>query len=648
MGVQNVRLDHADTGWFSVAVLTNGVQSWESGMSVLNGDMADNFDDMSISGLRQLDAGDTLSVWVFSHDDTDWETDSNSAGLHVALVSDGLSTVGGVGTDSDVVSGGHVWTEQWGKPAGHDGNDAGYNHLGGDDWGICGPSRAERMQCCADECIRLGDACSAFAIWAPSSTDPPCCCHYISADDAATPMVANPTAQGPGDGWATWSPVASHLDDTLHDLTYLNACTMESFSARADRMNAACCADGNGCGTTGMPATCTLDCGMAFVPFYDECHDLIVALVDDEMPAFDTLTTSCLAIDPATMWAAVGSLDAQGCLLKEHAAPAPAPPAPGGGHRRTQGLNFHHNLNNDQCSMDSFNQRVQDIDTTCCTQDSQDVCASGVPSTCNLPCAVRFREFYSDCQTLVTALLGDEVVQFDVLSAQCDHQDPREMLYTIARPEGCLEAASCAQMGVAVSGDISMFYNGRAFTTHCLSAADVGTTGAPFTRFWHYDGRTTGGFPAGADDVLGESYGSCEDTNACFQRLPTFVPEQGAEFLVTDGISTMLFDFDDSCDVAHAAYQAFHDGVEARIVAGSCNWSPKATITMRLPVTGPKATQGVSPPTDGDSFFYGGACFLRKDGQCYIILEELCDSEYRTGCVTDSWGVKSLLLDDDG
>ena len=48
MGVQNVRLDHADTGWFSVAVLTNGVQSWESGMSVLNGDMADNFDDMCV------------------------------------------------------------------------------------------------------------------------------------------------------------------------------------------------------------------------------------------------------------------------------------------------------------------------------------------------------------------------------------------------------------------------------------------------------------------------------------------------------------------------------------------------------------------------------------------------------------------------
>ena len=68
----------------------------------------------------------------------------------------------------------------------------------------------------------------------------------------------------------------------------------------------------------------------------------------------------------------------------------------------------------------------------------------------------------------------------------------------------------------------------------------------------------------------------------------------------------MLFDFDDSCDVAHAAFQAMHDGVEARIVGGNCNWTPKAI-------------QGTAPPTDGDSFFYG-----------------------------DSWGVRPALLGDDG
>ena len=40
----------------------------------------------------------------------------------------------------------------------------------------------------------------------------------------------------------------------------------------------------------------------------------------------------------------------------------------------------------------------------------------------------------------------------------------------------------------------------------------------------------------------------------------------------TDGIYALLFDFDDACDTAHAAYHALHDGVEARMVAGECDW----------------------------------------------------------------------------
>ena len=52
----NIRVDNADVGWFSAAILTNGEQSWESGMSSLNGDMADNYDDLCVVGLCQLDA----------------------------------------------------------------------------------------------------------------------------------------------------------------------------------------------------------------------------------------------------------------------------------------------------------------------------------------------------------------------------------------------------------------------------------------------------------------------------------------------------------------------------------------------------------------------------------------------------------------
>ena len=34
------------------------------------------------------------------------------------------------------------------------------------------------------------------------------------------------------------------------------------------------------------------------------------------------------------------------------------------------------------------------------------------------------------------------------------------MIYSLARPEGCVEAASCAQMGIQETGDQTMYLSG--------------------------------------------------------------------------------------------------------------------------------------------------------------------------------------------
>jgi hypothetical protein len=128
---------------------------------------------------------------------------------------------------------------------------------------------------------------------------------------------------------------------------------------------------------------------------------MIVALVDDEMPAFEELTTSCLKLPKEILWAAVETLTAQGCIIKEYTTP-PAGGLPAGGHhRRLQGLNFHHGLDTKECPMDNFSERVADIDSTCCVQGVTDVCAGGVPTACDLPCAAAFVPFYN-----VSSLLG--------------------------------------------------------------------------------------------------------------------------------------------------------------------------------------------------------------------------------------------------
>ena len=80
----NIRIDHGDTGWFSAAILTNGEQSWESGMSALNGDLADNFEDMCLVGLRQLAANDFLSLWIYANEDTDFRITHDGGSFHVA------------------------------------------------------------------------------------------------------------------------------------------------------------------------------------------------------------------------------------------------------------------------------------------------------------------------------------------------------------------------------------------------------------------------------------------------------------------------------------------------------------------------------------------------------------------------------------
>eukprot|EP01052_Picozoa_sp_SAG31_P008527 SAG31_NODE_433_length_15750_cov_6.132579_4_plen_394_part_00 len=366
---------------------------------------------MTIAGLRQLQADDYLSVWVFSREDTNYALSQNSGGFHVAQVSSGLLTSGS-DSDADVVAGGSVWTEEWGRPSGHDGDDAGYNHAG-EYWGTCGTSRADRIQCCADECVRLAETCAKFAIWAHSTTEPPCCCHIISPDDAGTAMVINPTAQGPGNGWATWSRTQSHLHGGLHDITHQGSCTMATFQARADATNAACCADGDSCGSSGIPASCSLDCAELFVPFYDECRSIIEAVLPSaQLSGFETLAGQCLDIDPATMWTAINQLTAQGCVLREHAVTSsggqPIVPSTGG-HRRVQGLHFQ--VDSPDCPLDTFQQSIENVDSICCVQNDVNVCTGDIPSLCNLVCAAAFVPFFTACSALVTSLLGDEAPQ---------------------------------------------------------------------------------------------------------------------------------------------------------------------------------------------------------------------------------------------
>ena len=169
--------------------------------------------------------------------------------------------------------------------------------------------------------------------------------------------------------------------------------------------------------------------------------------------------------------------------------------------------------------------------------------------------------------------------------------------------------ASCAEAGSALkkSGLYTLKSGSSTFVAHCLLAKDAGTSGAAFTRFWHYDGRSSG-WPSGTRDVLAQAYGTCQAGNYCFGRLPINTAEDGSELLVSDGKEMIKWTFKSGCNTAHAVFQSLRDKLAVRTRHG-CHWKPSV---LKGSISGIAAS---------DSWFYGNIygvqSFLLDDDLCY-------------------------------
>ena len=208
--------------------------------------------------------------------------------------------------------------------------------------------------------------------------------------------------------------------------------------------------------------------------------------------------------------------------------------------------------------------------------DGVDVChAGGQPSSCTIECALVFTQFFTDCSTMIERILDDEFAGFEALNTQCNAFDNRELLDAIGDAECTFPAATCAEFNslspLEASASVGLrTADGISFETHCMLAEDFGTTGHPFTRFWHWNGGQGVAWPADSSDVLQDEYGGCGSAEYCFGRLPTFLEEAGTEMIIDNGETSFLFNFDRACDTAHAAWQALHDHARSTIVDG-CN-----------------------------------------------------------------------------
>ena len=213
-------------------------------MQASNSQVATSYELMGVSGMRKLDQGDFVSCWIYSEEDTSFSVNGAQGGFHVAQISNELPSING--GDPDVEAGGTMFQEVFGHPMNHDSADEGWNHVASEvAWGTCGQTRGERIQCCADECVRLGPAvCSAFAIRSRTREDAPTECHYITSEDMPGTCMQSfdciVDTENFGYGWGTWIPSREHGWDAITSSTQSSArdcSSVDAFFARADEVN---------------------------------------------------------------------------------------------------------------------------------------------------------------------------------------------------------------------------------------------------------------------------------------------------------------------------------------------------------------------------------------------------------------------------
>lgn len=126
--------------------------------------------------------------------------------------------------------------------------------------------------------------------------------------------------------------------------------------------------------------------------------------------------------------------------------------------------------------------------------------------------------------------------------------------------------------------------------------------GAKWKAFWWYKPNS---WPI---DVLGMSYGTCRQADSyCFGRLPPPLIEADTEILAKDSSGNMYrWKFNPANPTAHAAWLAFHDHIEAKVLNNEA-WNPKVIV-------------GIPPKQSQDSFMYrkqnGVASLLLDDDNC--------------------------------
>lgn len=166
-------------------------------------------------------------------------------------------------------------------------------------------------------------------------------------------------------------------------------------------------------------------------------------------------TPGCAAVEYGVSYGGDGSYQAGDCQLQDSAnagncdgshynldlySIVPPTPSPGGGHRRAETVDtptYEMNsladgkrmlqlaglgrFDTESCSFNDLAARASEVDMKCCSTARVDgqACQGYLPATCSYTCAAQFVPFFDDCNSLLSALMADQMPEYEQLAEKC-------------------------------------------------------------------------------------------------------------------------------------------------------------------------------------------------------------------------------------
>ena len=158
-----------------------------------------------------------------------------------------------------------------------------------------------------------------------------------------------------------------------------------------------------------------------FMDYYDDCQALMTTLMGEAVVGqFETFNAKCLRRnDVPTLLNMVRSMSLQGCTADEGLSEAAAEDDAAVGFGAADGVDAHFSVELGVCDFENIDAKTASVDRACCSGLQGDVCEGGVPTVCDIECAIHYVPFHEDCNALLQGSFDAGMAAYEQLYGQC-------------------------------------------------------------------------------------------------------------------------------------------------------------------------------------------------------------------------------------